>query len=322
MHIQTGKSAEVSTGAKVNCADYTCKSNTTVGNGRADISLCALKVAGEARDAAKQTSEHNAADPKLRPASDGIVERRARHRARARDNRVGKRQQQLPLGRLDAEQLVHGGQVVGQDRVAAELRKDGHEGHHGEAPAGIVRVEQRQVVPDAGAPLQLDAGLELAQLELHHRVVHVATAVVLCQDGGRLFLLPPHGQPARRLGHEERADKDERGRDELQAERQPKRRLAGRLDGGVGNTGGEDGAGVEDWDRVSVEQIWKFGLVHEATHKYCSNRQLGHATGEEQAPGHMLAPTTCRWTRQSRGRNAHREGRHRIGRQSGRQRRP
>lgn len=208
--------------------------------------LVALELAGEARDGGEQAGKDDAADPELGAATNAVVGGRTSNGTSAGNDGVHEGEQQAALRRGDAEQLVHGGQVVGQDGVAGELGKDGHEGHHGEAPAGVVGVDEGPVVPDGGSLLQLDAVLELLQLKLDHGVVGVAAAVVLGEDGRGLLLLAPHGEPSRRLGDEEDARADDQRRRDLQGEGQTEGNLALGLAAGIGDTSGQDGAGVED----------------------------------------------------------------------------
>ena len=124
--------------------------NTTVGKGRADAVRSVLKLGGESSDSTEEAGQDKTSDPELGTATDLVISSRTSNSARAGNDRVGKGQQQTTLNRNDTEKLVHGGQIVRQDRVSRQLCEEGHEGHHGESPAGVVVLDQRPVVPDAG----------------------------------------------------------------------------------------------------------------------------------------------------------------------------
>jgi len=105
---------------------------------------------------------------------------------------------------------------------------------------------QGEVIPDARGLLKLNALLELPHLQLYDGMVGVAATMVLCNNTGGPFPLPPHRQPSRRLWGEYRTSEDEDGRDELESKRETESQCAISLGRRVGDTSSKDGAGVED----------------------------------------------------------------------------
>lgn len=134
----------------------TYHSNTSVAESSANACRAVLKLGGKSSDGTEQTSKNDASNPELGTTTNLVVGSRSSNSTSSRHNRVGKGKEQSTLNRDDAEDLVHGREVVSQDGISGQLSKEGHEGHHGETPAGIVVLDQRPVVPKVGRLLQLD----------------------------------------------------------------------------------------------------------------------------------------------------------------------
>jgi len=114
------------------------------------------------------------------------------------------------------------------------------------------------VIPITLRFLDLDTLLELTHLQYNDRVVGISVTVVLGQDLGSFGRPVVCAQPSWGLGDEECAGEDDDWWDELKAEWQPEGQLGLNFVGGVGDAGGEDGAGVEDWEvSVGVWGTWE-----------------------------------------------------------------
>lgn len=220
--------------------------NTSVAKGSANTCRTMLKLGGKSCDSTEQACKDDASDPELGTTTNLVIGSRSSNSTSGRNNRVGKGEEQSALNGDDAKDLVHGREVVSQDGVSRQLSKEGHEGHHGETPAGVVVLDKRPVVPQVGRLLQLDRFFEFAQLELDNGVVGVAAAVILGQDCSSLFLLTRRGEPSRRFGDEKCADENEEGGNELETHGETEGQFAVVLGRGICDSGGENGTGVED----------------------------------------------------------------------------
>ncbi|KKA20205.1 hypothetical protein T310_5774 [Rasamsonia emersonii CBS 393.64] len=131
-------------------------------------------------------------------------------------DRVPPVDQQLRLGPRHADRVQHQMQVVRHQRVAAPLDHEPQTQDDEEPVAIRRRAEPLQPRRPRLALLLLQRVVDLRQLELQQRRVLVPVCVVFRQDP--LRLLPPvvEHQPPRRLGHDERHDDLEDGRDGLQ----------------------------------------------------------------------------------------------------------
>lgn len=205
--------------------------------------------------------EHGAADGPAGHRDDHAARRHEKQRAtsesvdveggRDGDNQVegdlaGRHGQLLALLLvLDAGASVDDVHVVGKDGVAAVLRNDTERHDDGQAPAVPAGAEE---VDKLGSPVNLlldaDRLLDLAELELHRRVVDVAAGVPLGERAQGFFVAVLVDEEARRLGQKPDAAELDKGGDDLEEGDGPPRVITVDVDGAKRQACYQQSAGV------------------------------------------------------------------------------
>lgn len=131
--------------------------------------------------------------------------------------------------------------AVVEDEVDARELLEGLQGHAGELALQDRRLEAVPVGGLADAALEVEVGLDLAQLRDDGRVSLVEAAHA-GQRGGGLFHLAGADEEARRLGQEDHAEEEDEGPGELDGDGDAVGARVGAVGGGVVDDGGEEEA--------------------------------------------------------------------------------
>lgn len=127
--------------------------------------------------------------------------------------------------------------------VASPLSKERDEAVAQDSIGRPAVLEQRPVIPPSLIrTIHLQTLLVLHQLELDPLAVRVPSAVVLCERGDCLVALSAGVMPARRLGEEESAKRDDAGEHELETDGDHPGGVAFVGEATAGSTAGDEGS--------------------------------------------------------------------------------